>query len=216
MHKLLRYGGVAAGVILIVFGIASIVVGAAGRDTVRDNIRAEKISGTPDMTPTAIKAEAAAAGLKNVDLPTCSVAGKAIDTGSRARCFSQYMRIHALEATGGQVYAQMPRYLDAAGTPTDDVKAAAVDPKTKQPVENGKRNLWINETALSTALNTSYFAENVAVFSVVMGIALLLTGIGLLVLALGLLGGQPQRKPEELADTGKGLAGSPAAGAASL
>ena len=36
-----------------------------------------------------------------------------------------------------------------------------------------------------TALNTSYLAERVAYFSIVMGIALLLTGIGFLVLTLG-------------------------------
>ena len=46
----------------------------------------------------------------------------------------------------------------------------------------------MTETALGTALNTSYFAENVALFSIVMGAALLLTGIGFLVVTLGLLG----------------------------
>jgi len=43
----------------------------------------------------------------------------------------------------------------------------------------------VTETALSTALNTSYFAEQVAVFSIVMGIAMVFTGIGFLVLTLG-------------------------------
>jgi hypothetical protein len=189
--KVFRFGGVAASVVLIVFGIASIAIGAAGRGTVHDNLKAEQITGTPDMTPTAIKAEGAAAGLKNVDYPTCSVAGKAVDNGPRARCFAQYMRIHALEATGGQVYAQMGQYVDANGKPTDDKAMAAIDPKTKQPVANGARTTWINETALSTALNTSYFAENVALFSIVMGIALLLTGVGFAVLTLGLL---PRRR----------------------
>ena len=42
-----------------------------------------------------------------------------------------------------------------------------------------------DQTALTTALNTSFFAERVAYFSIVMGIALLLTGIGFLVLTLG-------------------------------
>jgi hypothetical protein len=190
MSKYFRYAGIAASIVLIVFGIASIAVGAAGRSTVRDNLAAERIAGTPDMTPKAIKAEAATAGLKNVDLPTCSVAGKAIDNGKDARCFSQYMRVHALEATGGQVYAEMARYIGKDGKPTDDVKAAAVDPKTHKPVDNGARNIWVNETALSTALNTSYFAESVALFSVIMGVALLLTGIGLLVLTLGPLRAQ--------------------------
>jgi hypothetical protein len=61
-------------------------------------------------------------------------------------------------------------------------------PKTKRPVENLARNIWVTETALTTALNTSFFAERVALFSIVMGIALLFTGIGFLVLAyLGVL-----------------------------
>jgi hypothetical protein len=187
MSKLYRYGGIAASIILIVFGLATIGVGAAGRDTVRSNLSAEKITGTPDMTPKAIKAEGQAAGLKNVDYPTCSVANKSIKSGADARCFSQYMRIHSLEATGGQVYAEMGRYLDKAGKPTSDEKLAAINPKSKQPVENPLRNLWVNETALSTALNTSFFAENVALFSIVMGIALLLTGVGFLVLTIRLL-----------------------------
>jgi hypothetical protein len=185
--KLFRYGGVAASVILIVFGIASIAIGAAGRGTVHSNLKDEQITGTPDMTPKAIRAEGTAAGLKNVDYPSCSVAGKSVDNGTRARCFAQYMRIHALEATGGQVYAQMGQYLDANGKPTEDKAKAAIDPRTKQPVANAARNTWVNETALSTALNTSYFAENVALFAIVMGIALLLTGAGFAVLTLGLL-----------------------------
>src|SRR5690348_3050082 len=105
--KLFQYAGVAASVVLIAFGIGAIVAGVSGHNTVNDNLNKEQIVGTPDMTPSAIAAEAKTAGLKNVDLPTCSVAGKAIDNGSRARCFASYMRIHTLEATGGQVYAEM-------------------------------------------------------------------------------------------------------------
>ena len=45
--------------------------------------------------------------------------------------------------------------------------------------------MWVTETALTTALNTSFFAERVAYFSIVMGVALLLTGIGFLVLTVG-------------------------------
>ena len=194
--KFFNYGGVAAAIVLIAFGIGSLVMGINGRDTVRTNLADEQIVGTPDMTPSAIAAEAKAAGLKNVSLPTKAVAGKTIDTGSEARTFAQYMRIHALEATGGQVYAAMGRFLDKNGKPTSDEKAAATDPKTGKPVENGARNIWVSETALSNALNTSFFAENVATFAIVMGVALLLTGIGFLVLTLGLVPGRRLREAE--------------------
>lgn len=199
--RLFNYGGIAAAVVLIVFGAASIIIGANGRDTVRSNLGNELIVGTPDMTPSAIAAEAKAAGLKNVSLPTKSVAGKSINTGSEARTFAQYMRIHALEATGGQTYAQMPRYATADGKGTNDEKAALKDPKTGRPVDNAARNVWVTETALSTALNTSYFAENVALFSIVMGVALLLTGVGFLVLTLGLVQVPFGRKAESASRT---------------
>ena len=187
MRKMWNYGGLIAATILIAFGVASIVIGASGRDTVRSNLDKELIVGTPDMTPQAIAKEAKAAGLKNVSLPTKSVAGQTIDTGAEARTFAEYMRVHALEATQGKTYAQMPRFATADGKGTNDEKAALKDPKSGAPVSNAARDIWVTETALSTALNTSYFAENVALFSIVMGIALLLTGIGFAVMALGLL-----------------------------
>jgi hypothetical protein len=194
MRKMWNYGGLIAATILIAFGVASIVIGANGRDTVRSNLDKELIVGTPDMTPQAIAKEAKAAGLKNVSLPTKSVAGQTIDTGAEARTFAEYMRVHALEATQGKTYAQMPRFATADGKGTNDEKAALKDPKSGAPVSNAARDIWVTETALSTALNTSYFAENVALFSIVMGIALLLTGIGFAVMALGLLPAGPRRE----------------------
>jgi hypothetical protein len=194
-RKLFEYGGIAASIVLVAFGIAAIVLGVNGRNTVSTNLKAEQIVGTPDMTPAGIKAEAAKAGLKNITFPTCSVANKAVDNGSRARCFAQYMRIHALEATGGYVYSQMGIYTAKPGTPksqlmpgggTDNTQYAALDPKTHQPAQNGARQVWVTETALTTALNTSYMAEQLSFFGIVVGIALLLSGVGFEVLALAI------------------------------
>jgi hypothetical protein len=201
MRDIFKWGGIAASVVLIAFGAVSIGLGVWGVNNVRDNLKLEQITGSPDMTPAAIKTEAQEAGLTNVDLPTCNVAGDSIDTGSEARCFASYMRIHALESTGGYPYSQMGRFQAVSNAPqselapgggTDNDKYAVIDPTTKQPVSNGARNLWVTETALATALNVSYFAERVGVFGIVMGIALLLTGIGFLVLTLG---GALERKP---------------------
>ena len=69
---------------------------------------------------------------------------------------------------------------DAAGT--NDEAAAAKD-EEGNPVSNGQRNIWINETALATALNVSYMAEQLALFGIVVGVALVITGIGLIVIA---------------------------------
>jgi hypothetical protein len=206
-RKIFQWSGIAASVVLIVFGIAAIVLGVNGRNTVHTNLAAEQIVGSPDMTPSAIKAEAAKAGLPaSIKLPTVSVAGKAIDTGSRARAFATYMRIHALEATQGYTYSQMGRFAAKPGAPaaqlakgggTDNPAFALTDPKTQQPVANGARDIWVTETALTTALNTSYMAEQIALFGLVVGIALLLSGIGFGVL---LLGGALRSRSEEAAE----------------
>jgi hypothetical protein len=195
-RKFFEWGGIAASIILVAFGIASIIVGINGRSTVRDSLKQEAIVGTPDMTPSAIKAEAKQSGLNvaTITFPTQSVAGKAIDTGARARVFAQYMRIHALEATHGFAYAQIGRFTAKPGAPaaqlakgggTDNPQWALVDPKTKQPVANGVRDVWVTETALTTALNTSYMAERLALFGIMVGLALLLSGIGFSVLTIG-------------------------------
>jgi len=165
VSKLIRYGGIAASAMLIAFGVGSVYSGFDGRDRVQSDLAREQIVGTPDST----------------------IPGQTVDTGSEAQAFADVIRKHTLEATGGQTYAQMGRFLDASGKPTKDEAAAAKDPKTGKPVENPLRNMWVTQTALSTALNTAYFAESVATFAMVMGFALLLTGAGFLVLTIRLL-----------------------------
>jgi hypothetical protein len=196
LRTLLEWGGFAAGAVLITFGVVAIIMGFSGRSTVADSLKREQIVGTPDMTPALIAKEAKEAGLKGVDLPTVAVAGKAIDSGPRARAFASYMRIHALEATGGYTYAQMGRFQAkpdtpkaqlAAGGGTDNPQWAVMDTATKQPVSNGARNIWVTETALSTALNTSYMADRLGLFGIVVGVALLLSGIGFIILAFAVL-----------------------------
>jgi hypothetical protein len=198
-RKILEWGGFAAGAVLITFGIAAIVMGFSGRSTVSDSLKQEKIVGTSDMTPAAIKEEATKAGL-NLDaigtLPTVAIAGKAINSGDRARAFASYMRIHALEATGGYTYAQMGRFAAkpnapkselAVGGGTDNPQWAVTDSATNQPVANHVRDVWVTETALTTALNTSYMADRLGLFGIVVGVALLLSGIGFVILAFAVL-----------------------------
>jgi hypothetical protein len=165
-RKLFEYGGIAASIVLIAFGIGSIVVGATGVNEVRDKLAQEKIVGTDDS----------------------SIPGQKVDTGSEAKAFADVMRTHALESSGGLTYAEMGRFVSAANPDdpkgTSDEAAAAKD-ESGTPVPNRARDTWVTETALSTALNVSFFAERVAFFSIAMGIMLLLTGIGFLVLTLG-------------------------------
>ncbi len=169
MKKWFAYGGIAASVVLIAFGTGAIVVGATGYDDVRDEIAQQNITAGDD-----------AAELTNGALQP----GEKITTGAEARAFADIMEHHTLEATEGKRYAEMGRFLTPSGEDTSD-EALAAKTEDGRPVENGLRNMWVTETALTTALNTSYFAERVAYFSIVMGVALLLTGIGFLVLTLG-------------------------------
>ncbi len=165
MSKPIRYGGIVASIVLIAFGVGAIYTGIDGRDRVQGDLAREQIVGTPDST----------------------IPGQKVDTGAEAQAMAAIIRKHTLEATGGQTYAQMGRFLDESGKPTGDEAAAAKDPKTGEPVENPARGIWISSTAFQTALNTAYFAESVATFVIVIGGALLLVGIGLLVLTVRLL-----------------------------
>jgi hypothetical protein len=63
MKTLLRYGGIAASVILIALGIGATVVGFQGRDRVHNDLAREGIVGTPDST----------------------IPGQKVDTGRRRR-----------------------------------------------------------------------------------------------------------------------------------
>src|SRR5215210_5088658 len=132
MRKLFQYGGIAASLILIAFGIGAIYMGVDGRDRVRSELAREQIVGTPDST----------------------IPGQKVDTGAEAQAFAAVIRKHTLEATGGQTYAEMDRFIGKDGKPTSDEKLAAINEETGKPVENGLRNMWITSTALSTALNT--------------------------------------------------------------
>ena len=191
MRKALEIGGFVAAAVLIVFGVVAIAMGVNGRSTVQDSLKAEQIVGSADMNPTDIKVAMTEAGLKDVSAPTCNIADQPVQNGSDARCFAQYMRIHALEASGGLTYSQMGRFL-AASDPTNPAgtsdDTAALKDDAGKPVANAARNTWVTETALSTALNVSYMAEQIALFGVIVGIALLLSGIGFIILALIVLG----------------------------
>jgi hypothetical protein len=171
-----KLAGIAAALVLVVFGAAAIVKGVDGRSTVHDSLALEAVKGEAGMTPSVIAGKAKAAGLKAVELPTCSVEGKAITNGTDARCFAQYMRVDALLASGGKTYAQMPRYASKDGKGTNDLAAAITFPNGAG-MPNPARNVWITETALTTALNTSYMAEQISLFGIAVGGAFLLVGL---------------------------------------
>jgi hypothetical protein len=164
--------------VLIAFGVAVIVLGAWGFTFVRDSIKDEGIVFGPASDPAV--AEHAE-----------KWAGEPVETGSQALAFAEIMREHTLASTGGLTYSQMGRY-QSAEDPSDPAgtndEAAAAKDESGQPVANAARDIWVTETALTTALNMGFMSEMLSIFSIVVGIALLLTGIGLVLLALAVFG----------------------------
>jgi hypothetical protein len=176
--KTLRNGGYISGGVLIVFGIVVIVLGIWGFMFTRDHIKQEGIVFGPASDPAV--AEHAE-----------KWAGEPVETGSQALAFAEVMREHTLESTNGMTYAEMGRFQSAANPSdpkgTNDEAAAAKDAKG-QPISNGARDIWVTETALTTALNMGFMSEMLAIFSIIVGVALLLTGIGLVILAFAVFG----------------------------
>ena len=172
--KISEWGGIAAGVVLIAFGIGAIYMGVDGRNTVRDSLKQEQITFGSIDDPAVAKHAA-------------EWADEQLTNGEQARAFALVMREHALESSDGLTYAQMGRFISAANPDdpagTSDEAAALKDDKGA-PVSNGARNTWVTQTALATALNMSYMAEQLALFGIIVGVALLLAGTGFLVLTL--------------------------------
>ena len=171
-------------------------MGVDGRNTVRDTIAEEQIV-FGDASDPAVAEHAE------------QWAGEQVTTGDQARAFGLVMREHTLESTGGLTYAEMGRFVSAA-KPDDPAgtsdEAAALKDESGEPVANGARNIWVTETALTTALNMSYMAEQLSVFGIVVGVALLLTGVGLMILALAVLGGRFQEPATARAGVATGIA----------
>ena len=183
--KIWEIGGFVAGGVLILFGVVAIIMGVNGYNTTRDAIKAEGITfGSADDPAVAKYAD--------------QWAGEQVTTGDQARAFAKVMRYHTINAewnTEHLTYAEMGRFMSAddpsnpAG-PSDE--EAALKDENGQPVSNGFRNQWVTETALTTALNVSFMAEQLSIFGLVVGVALLLTGVGLVILAFAVFGREPE------------------------
>jgi hypothetical protein len=183
-RKVWEIGGFVAGAVLILFGAAAIYMGVDGRNTVRDSLKDEQV-----FFSTAEDEDAA------TDKYASEWYGEQVTSGDQARAFAQIMREHQLERTEGLTYAQMGRFISAANADdpagTSDEEAALKD-EEGNPISNPARQSWVTAVAITTALNTSYMAEQLSIFGMVVGVALLLTGIGLVILAFAVFGKEPE------------------------
>jgi hypothetical protein len=190
-RRIWEIGGFVAGAVLILFGAVAIYMGVDGRNTVRDSLKDEQVffSTAEDQDPA-------------TDKYASEWYGEQVKTGEQARAFAKIMREHQLERTEGLTYAEMGRFI-AADDPesakgTSDEEAALND-EEGNPISNPARQSWVTAVAITTALNTSYMAEQLSIFGLVVGVALLLTGVGLVILAFAVFGREPveatQRAP---------------------
>ena len=136
---------------------------------------ASSIVGSPDMNKTAILAEATEAKLPARN-PRHAADVQRRRQGDQQRCPREVLRRATCGSTRSRQPAARRTRRWAASWPRDAQghgrsrrherpEVRAVDPKTKQPVANGARDIWVTETALTTALNTSFFAEQVSLFA---------------------------------------------------
>jgi hypothetical protein len=157
---------------LMIVGLAFIVgggyTGFRGLDAkaqVRDELLAQHITTTPD------------ASIPNVR----------VQDARSAQSMADIIEHHMLEATGGQTYAEMDRYLSTDGGTTSDDTQAMTD-EGGNPVANPLRNVAFQAVALRTSLYTSVMAFNVA--DLVIGLGLMIAVVGVAIGGLGVaLGG---------------------------
>ena len=101
------------------------------------------------------------------------------------------MREHTLRGTGGLTYAEMGS-ISPAEDPSDP--GARTTRRRPRRMRAASRSLTAPATSgsrrplLTTALNMGFMSEMLALFSIVVGIALLQTGIGLVILAMAVFG----------------------------
>ena len=119
MRKAFEIGGVVAATVLIAFGVAAIVMGVNGRFDRPEQPQAGEDRRLARHDPGSNQGRGQEGGLDVADIsfPSLAVAGKAINSGDQARAFAGYMRVHALEATGGLTYAEMGRFMAKPGPP---------------------------------------------------------------------------------------------------
>jgi hypothetical protein len=127
MSKLFRYGGIAASIALIVFGIGAVATGFSGRDQVRSNLAREQIVGTAGLEHPRPEGRHRQRGAS-----LCQGDAQAHPRGHRR---SDVLPDGPVSRQGRQ--ADQRR------------QGSRHRPKTQKPVSNPARQIWVTETALT-------------------------------------------------------------------
>jgi hypothetical protein len=146
-----------SGLVVGVSGLSFLGVGLWARRTVERSLVREHIVSVTDAKPQSTTVRSAAA----------------------ARSLAEVIRSQALAAAGGKTYAETDAYVGPDGAPTSDSASALKDERTGAPVEHPDHALWIQATALETALMQAYLAFRIADLSMAVGGTLVVAGAGI-------------------------------------
>ena len=146
-----------AGAVTLSAGVGLLGVGLWARADVRRALVRERIVSTPDAEPPSTLVTNAAA----------------------ARSMAEVIRDNTLSATGGKTYGEVPPYVDPEGRPTSDKSAAAQDSLTGEARESPEHALWVQSTALQSALMQAYLAQRLAELTAGLGVIFVGIGAGL-------------------------------------
>ena len=186
IRRVLEIGGLVAGVVLIAFGAVAIYMGFDGRNTVRDSIKQEQI-----FFGNAAEDEAVA---KHAE----QWSEEQVLDGDQARAFALIIREHALGARRPDVRGDGPlRVRRRSQRSEGDERRGGCREGRGRPADLERRpeHLGDRDRALERAEHELHGGA-LAIFGIVVGVALLLSGVGFMVLALVVLGGALPRNVE--------------------
>jgi hypothetical protein len=161
MKKLFPIILVVVGLTFLAGGVYTTLRGFDAREQVREQLLAQNITTPPDA-----------------EIPNAQV-----EDAATAHAMANIIGVHASEATGGETYAEMGRFLTPDGGATSD-EAEALKDEAGNPVANPLRNVAFQASTLQTSLHTAHMAFNVA--DLVIGIGLLIAVLGVAIGGIGI------------------------------
>lgn len=157
MKRAVAIGLVIVGVGFLVGGIYTTTKGVQAYNEVRETLVAQHITTTPDA----------------------AIPNAPVNDAATADAMAKIIGVHALEATGGQTYAQMDRYLAADGNGTTSDETLALTDESGNPVPNPLRNVAFQAMALQTGLHFSHLSFELARLVIGLGVMIAVLGIAL-------------------------------------
>ena len=103
-----------------------------------------------------------------------SIPGVPVGDPMTLKAQADIMREHTLKMTGGKTYSEMPRQIESV----DEKGNKVLDEKGSVVMgPNTARDIWVTETALTTALHLGILTYAFSTFTILMGAISIWTGV---------------------------------------